>query len=172
MREKKVLVPLDGSPESEAIFSVIEEIAGPLDMEVVLFHAVQLPPIDALALPHTGAADELGVRERDAHEYLEELAGRLTAKGIRTDVRVRVGDPTREILAVVAEERADLIAMTTHGRSGFGRLLFGSVAEALLRSAPVPIFLMRMTKEALKLSTPAAQVRDGGSGEAGKRGPS
>lgn len=151
MRDKKVVVPLDGSPESEAIFPIIEEIAGPLDMEVLLLEVVPFPSIDALGLHHVSAVDELSVRQGNAQEYLEELVRRLTAKGIRAQTRVRTGDPTREILAAVGEEQADLIAMTTHGRSGLGRLLFGSVAEALLRSAPVPIFLMRMTKETLRV---------------------
>jgi nucleotide-binding universal stress UspA family protein len=96
-----------------------------------------------------------------ANEYLEYLAGRLTAKGIRAVAKVRIGDPSREILAAVAEEKVDLIAMTTHGRSGLGRLLFGSVAENLLRSAPVPVLLLRMTKEALKMPVSAAGERSG-----------
>jgi nucleotide-binding universal stress UspA family protein len=59
---------------------------------------------------------------------------------------VRRGEPAGEILAAAREAKADLIAMTTHGRSGFGRLLFGSVAEAVLRQSEVPVFLMRQTE--------------------------
>ncbi len=161
MREKKVLVPLDGSQESEAIFPVIEEIAGPLDWEIVLFQTVTIPPMDAIGLQHVAAADDLLLMQSRANEYLEYLAGRLTAKGIRAVAKVRIGDATREILAAVAEEKVDLIAMTTHGRSGLGRLLFGSVAENLLRSAPVPVLLLRMTKEALKMPVSAAGEQSG-----------
>jgi nucleotide-binding universal stress UspA family protein len=58
---------------------------------------------------------------------------------------VRCGEPVAEILAATTEAEADLIILTSHGRSGFGRLLFGSVAEAVLRRADVPVFLMRQT---------------------------
>ena len=51
-----------------------------------------------------------------------------------------------ELVAAAREPGADLIAMTTHGRSGFGRLLFGSVAEAVLRQAKIPVLLMRLTE--------------------------
>jgi nucleotide-binding universal stress UspA family protein len=63
---------------------------------------------------------------------------------VRTEVRR--GEPVEEIVRGAREVGADLIAMTTHGRSGFGRLLFGSVAEAVLREAELPVFLMRMTE--------------------------
>ena len=59
------------------------------------------------------------------------------------------GDPAREILAGAAETGADLIAMTTHGRSGLGRLLLGSVAQAVLRRADIPVFLMRLTESTI-----------------------
>ena len=59
---------------------------------------------------------------------------------------VRRGEPAEEILAGAREAGADLIAMTTHGRSGLGRLLFGSGAEAVLRQSEVPVFLMRQTE--------------------------
>lgn len=72
-----------------------------------------------------------------------EIMEALKAKGVRARGRVRIGDPAAEIVA-------DLIAMTTHGRSGLGRLLFGSVAEAVLRGSPIPVFLMKMTDAALE----------------------
>ena len=56
---------------------------------------------------------------------------------------IRRGRPADEILAAAQEGGVDLIAMATHGRTGLGRLLFGSVAEAVLRRAPVPVFMIR-----------------------------
>jgi nucleotide-binding universal stress UspA family protein len=63
---------------------------------------------------------------------------------------VRRGEPVEEIVECAREVDADLIAMTTHGRSGLGRWLFGSVAEAVLREAEIPVFLMRMTEAQVK----------------------
>ena len=85
-------------------------------------------------------------RRAEAEEYLAPIATELRAKGVRTTTMVRRGEPVEEILAGVREAGADLIAMTTHGRSGLGRLLFGSVAEAVLRQSEVPVFLMRQTE--------------------------
>ena len=66
-------------------------------------------------------------------------------RGIDARPIVRRGNPAAEIVTAARAEKADMIAMTTHGRSGLGRLLFGSVAEAVLRGAEVPVFLMRQT---------------------------
>jgi nucleotide-binding universal stress UspA family protein len=64
---------------------------------------------------------------------------------VTTDARY--GDPVTEIVAAAHESGADIIAMTTHGRSGITRLWFGSVAEAVLRRAAVPVLMMRLTKD-------------------------
>ena len=59
---------------------------------------------------------------------------------------MRSGAPAQEIVAAAREAGADLIAMSTHGRGGLGRLIFGSVAEAVLREAEIPVLLMRTTE--------------------------
>jgi nucleotide-binding universal stress UspA family protein len=77
---------------------------------------------------------------------LASVATGLRARGVRATTQVRFGNAVGEILAGAREAEADLIAMTTHGRGGLGRLLFGSVAEAVLRQAEIPVFLMRQTQ--------------------------
>jgi len=62
---------------------------------------------------------------------------------VTTDARS--GEPVAEIVAAARESGADIIAMTTHGRSGLGRILFGSVAGAVLRQAEIPVLMMRLT---------------------------
>lgn len=151
---QRVLVPLDGSPVAEAILPFIEQIAGPLDMEIMLLRVVPLTSLDVVAMAKEVRAGEPIMKEVEAQGYLEPLVGTLKAKGGRAGGRVRIGEPAAEIVAAAEEIGADLIAMTTHGRSGLGRLLFGSVAEAVLRGSPIPVFLMRMTEAALE--SPAA----------------
>src|SRR5262245_17465297 len=90
-----------------------------------------------------GVTEDLDSRLRDAAEYLAPLEIGLRARGIETVSAVRVGRAEDEILAAARAEATDLIAMSTHGRSGLGRLLFGSVAEQVLRHTDVPVFLMR-----------------------------
>jgi len=144
---KRVLVPLDGSMVAEAIVPFILEIAGPLDIDVALLRVIV--PTLPVVLESGGpiAADDVEKLREGAEEYLATVAADLRARGVRVTLAVRYGDAVAEILAGAREAEADLIAMTTHGRGGLGRLLFGSVAEAVLRHAEVPVFLMRQTKD-------------------------
>jgi nucleotide-binding universal stress UspA family protein len=76
------------------------------------------------------------------------MAHRLEGRGLRVRTVVGVGVPELTILEVATAEKADLIAMSTHGRRGLRRAVFGSVAEAVLRSAAVPVLMIRMTATA------------------------
>lgn len=138
---KRVIVPLDGSPLAEGVLPFILEVAGPLDVEVVLLRVIEHDVRGAYV-----HFDDIGALRGQAQTYLAPLAEELRARGVRVETAVRTGEPVDQILACTREAGADLIAMTTHGRSGLGRLLFGSVAEAVLRQADVPVFLMRLTK--------------------------
>ena len=146
---QRVLVPLDGSRVAEAILPFIEQIAGPLDIEILLVRVVPLTSMDVAAMAKEAQRGEPILKELDAQGYLEPLVASLKAKGVRAGARVRIGDPATEIVAAAKEINADLIAMTTHGRTGLGRLLFGSVAEAVLRGSPIPVFLLRTSEAAL-----------------------
>ncbi len=143
---KRVLVPVDGSEVAEAILPFILDIAGPLDLEIVLLQVNR--PMPSLAVEGSSALDveDVEARRDAALAYLAGLAAEMKAKGLDVETRVKRGEPVEEILAAAREEKADLIAMTTHGRTGPARLLFGSVAEGVLRHAAVPVFLMRQTE--------------------------
>jgi len=143
---KRALVPLDGSMIAEAIVPFILEIAGPLDMEVALLRVVvPAPPVVFEGSSHV-IVDDIDKLRAEAEEYLASIATALRARGVRVTIHVRAGDAVSQILAGAHEVDADLIAMTTHGRGGLGRLMFGSIAEAVLRQAEIPVFLMRQTK--------------------------
>lgn len=140
---KRVLVPLDGSELAESILPFLLNIAGPLDMAVVLLHVLEPVPPMAVEGTRQFVVDDLQKRRQDAREYLAPIAASLRARGVSADCEVRVGRADEAILTAARDTGTDLIAMSTHGRSGFGRLLFGSVAEQVLRQADVPVFLMR-----------------------------
>lgn len=145
---KSVLVALDGSATSETMLHFLVQIAGPLDMKVVLLQVVEpLTPVisDDMYRP---VLDDVEARQRDSEKYLEPIAAGLRARGVDATWEVRRGRPEDQILAAAAERPVDMIAMTTHGRSGVGRLLFGSVAEAVLRRATIPVLLLRQPRVA------------------------
>ena len=142
---KRALVPVDGSAVGETILPFILAIAGPLDMEVVLLRVVAPVPPMVIEAPRQIIEDAVQERQVDAEEYLAALAVELRNKGLRVETRLRLGAPAAEIVAGARETAADLIAMTTHGRSGLSRLMFGSVAEAVLRHSSIPVFLFRAT---------------------------
>jgi nucleotide-binding universal stress UspA family protein len=147
---KRVLVTLDGSPLAEAILPFITEIAGPLDMEVVLLRVVHPIPPQVVEGSRHVVLEDVEARLAEAREYLRPLAAQLAARGVRVRTEVRHGDTITEIIGCAKTMGADLIAMTTHGRGGLGRVLFGSIAEAVLRQAEIPVFLMRLTKSQMR----------------------
>ena len=142
----RVLVPVDGSDVAAAVLPFILGIAGPLDFEVMLLRVSQ--PVSPVALETTRyveVEDAEAVRA-EMEAYLKGLAATLESRGVRVKTLVRRGDPVTEILAAARDEKADLIAMTTHGRRGPARVLLGSVAESVLRHADVPVFMLRQTE--------------------------
>ena len=138
---KRVLVALDGSTAGEAVLRFLMEIAEPLGMTVLLLHVLE--PTAPQVVEGTVVIDDFEARRREAEEYLAPISAALRSRGIDTAWGIRRGRPAEEILAAARESGANLIAMATHGRTGLGRLLFGSVAEAVLRHAPVPVFMIR-----------------------------
>ena len=140
---KRILIPLDGSRLAEGILPFILQIAAPLDLEVVLVRVMQsvwTPPIEGTA------RFVANVPATTAREHLAPVAADLRHRGLKVTTDVRYGSPVTEILAAARETGADLIAMATHGRSGLSRLVSGSVAEAVLRQAEIPVLLMRLTE--------------------------
>jgi len=151
----KILVPLDGSEVSEGILPVAERLAGPRDLTISLLRVIEPLPPPAVAEMAVNVDELMAIERKEAQEYLAKVAEPLSDKGVRVEWTVNAGRSAGTIAAFASEARVDLIAMATHGRSGLGRLLFGSVAEEVLRSAPVPVLLFR---------APGPAARSGDSG--------
>ncbi|PYM96145.1 MAG: hypothetical protein DME04_02535 [Candidatus Rokuibacteriota bacterium] len=144
---RRALVPLDGSRIAEAVLPAFLPMAFPLQIDIVLVRVVvptvQSGPADET--PEAFAAAERAKERKlhEAREYLRVVAAMPLFDGLSVTTRVRTGQAPEQILDAARENDADLIAMTTHGRTGLRRLLFGSVAEAVLRTAHVPVFVLR-----------------------------
>jgi nucleotide-binding universal stress UspA family protein len=85
--------------------------------------------------------------EAGAHEYLAAVARDLDAKGVKTNREVAIGNSTDGIVWAAEREGAELIVMSTHGRSGIGRIVLGSVADAVVRRTSLPVILVRPTMD-------------------------
>lgn len=139
----RVVVPLDGSRLAEGTLPFIVQIAAPLDLEVMLVRVVE--PIVPQAIEGTTYfnVDDVGARRKESLRYLAPVAANLRRQGVRVTTDARHGEPVTEIVAVARKMGAGIIAMTTHGRSGLRRLLYGSVAERVLRQTEIPVLMMR-----------------------------
>jgi len=133
---KKILVPLDGSETAEAILPFAQEVASRCGAELLLATSVQQVGVWDAAL----TLQVMEKEEQVAGEYLEDQVGKL---GGKAGSRVLQGDAAEAILSCAENEGADLIAISTHGRSGLRRFLFGSVATKLLEASPVPVLFLR-----------------------------
>jgi nucleotide-binding universal stress UspA family protein len=139
---KRILVPLDGSSLAEAILPQVQELARTLGAELFLVRAVAahvFPGVDP-------TEQEVDVVQK-AEAYVAEVAGRLRDAGIPIHTAVRYGEAAEEILEHIGVNAIDLVAMSTHGRSGLTRLVLGSVAEQVVHHATVPVLLMRARGE-------------------------
>ena len=144
---RRALIPLDGSLVAEAILPAFLPLAHPLGMEVALLRVVvpTVKPVtvDDVAVEPPGAAPSIDRMLEEADAYLRAVAATPAFEGLKVVTTVRSGEAPHEIIASAREIGADVIAMTTHGRTGLKRLLFGSVAEAVLRMADIPVFMLR-----------------------------
>lgn len=143
----RILIPLDGSARSEAIVAHALRLGRALGAELTLLHVV-VPAILGPAAPFTTPTDFDPERTRrdevEARGNLEALAHQLAREGVVARVRVVMSDQVAPaILEECKRDGADLIALSTAGRSGLRRLLIGSVADKVLRRAEVPLLLHR-----------------------------
>ena len=138
MKAKKTLVPLDGSEMAEAA------IAPALEMAQAGATLILMRAADARILP---GVDVLGAQVRvvrEAEEYLAGVKAKLEKTGVKgVETHVWFGPAAPAVVEAARVQNVDLIVMSTHGRSGLGRIIFGSVAESVLRGTRVPIFLVR-----------------------------
>jgi len=137
---KKILVPLDGSKLAEKILSRVEWLAKIHDAEVTLLRVAI-----AGSFPGTDPVQHQLSVVREAEEYLAKVEGWLRDVGVRVNSVVRYGHDAQEIVDHARDRDFDLIAMSTHGRSGLAQFVLGSVANKVINTATVPILLYRPT---------------------------
>lgn len=144
---QKILVCLDGSKLAEQIMPYAAEQASRFGGSLVLFQVVSLAslptPIGIESVPVAVPNDQLAEAEAAARDYLESLALPLRRKGLKVECVTLVGHPAESIVSYAEENKFDLVAIATHGRSGLKRLVFGSVADHVIRKSGLPILLIK-----------------------------
>ncbi len=144
---KKILCPVDFSDASRSALQVASELARRFDGEVTVFHAYPLPGYtlpEGTVLPASGMLQELA-------DQTDALLARWKAEAIadgapRVSTEKAVGEPASEIVAAAEDGKFDAIVVGTHGRTGLAHVLLGSVAERVVRRAPMPVITVRPAK--------------------------
>ena len=148
---KHILVPLDGSELAETALPLARELARGFDAAVTLF-SVARPPYLAVEVgghAYTELLTDLRSQVRlETEQYLGRWQRRLQAEGRVVHQRIVEGEPVAElILDAVEDAGIDGIVMSTHGRGGVSRWVFGSVADKVLQQATVPVLLVRAQEQ-------------------------
>ena len=144
----QVVIPLDGSELAEGILPYVTEVIGNRGGHVHLL-SIAPAPRGITSTARTVPSSPPSPREegqdtgRELETYLSTVAMQLEPIAGDVRVSVRFGQPADEILAFASDVGADLIAMSTHGRSGISRWVFGGVADRVLRGATCPVLLVR-----------------------------
>jgi nucleotide-binding universal stress UspA family protein len=151
---KRILVPLDGSRLAEQALPYAEGLVEKFGSQLTLVQAIPPPPVLAIGelgvLPHD-FGPVLAEEERLASAYLLSVQKRLREKNIASKIAVLKGRSVADAIVDAAQqESSDLIVKTTHGRSGFSRWVYGSVATKVLEQAPCPVLLIRIRVEEMK----------------------
>ena len=143
---KNILVCLDGSSIAEQILPYATEEALRFNSKVILLQIIAIPAtVAGPAEPGlmAGLLEQAKREETQARTYLERIAAPLRQKGLEVQTVTLQGPPGETIVDFARKNNVGLITMATHGRSGLKRLVFGSVADHLLRSSGLPMLVIR-----------------------------
>ncbi len=134
-----IVVPLDGSELSEAALAYVAPLAAKLNSRIVLLHADGDPYIDMFGEVTTAPSYR---SQSSMSDYLNTICERLQAEGVECEAQRETGAAAAVILKYIEEHQPDLIAMSTHGRSGVRRMVVGSVTTTIVPRAQVPVLVV------------------------------
>jgi nucleotide-binding universal stress UspA family protein len=160
---QRILVPLDGSERAAMALHHAEAIANLANARLLLLQVIPsaamlvsetvaaspgvgLPTVDPFVSSSQYESVEQSLAD-EAQKTLNEAAAPLLASSLQVETVILKGTPAEAILAYADEQQIDLIAMSTHGRTGLARLVYGSVAESVLHRATCPVLLVRVAQD-------------------------
>lgn len=140
---RRIVAPTDFSDCAEEAWRLAQRAARRLGSEIVLVHVFVEPPVYGDP-PAVAAGWRVVVEaEKWVADELAKWAEEARKKGITVRTVVRMGSPSAQIVELASDEHADLVIMGTHGRGGVSRVLLGSVADRVIRTAPCPVLTVR-----------------------------
>jgi nucleotide-binding universal stress UspA family protein len=140
---RRVLHATDFSKASAPAFANALEWAKRMHAELRLVHVIPLPLVGDGYVSKDAYDGLMTAVRREAESRLAELAARARKAGVRTSAEVLTGVPHEQIVAAAKRGRADLVVVGTHGRTGFSRLVMGSVATRVIALARAPVLTVR-----------------------------
>jgi len=143
---EKILVCLDSSDLAEQVLPYAAEVAKRFNSKLILLEVTATP--SAIVEPTTGfyrasSPEAVLRRENEASEYLAGVAARLEGEGLDVEYLTQPGSPGKTIVSFAEDNGIGLIALATHGRSGLGKIAFGSVADFVMKSSGLPNLVIR-----------------------------
>jgi len=144
---RKILVPIDFSPSSDAALERAATMADAFSASLVVLHVYEAPVFVYPALPFLPIDDISLSIEKNARAGVDAVVRRFLASGRVVEGLVRQGSAWRVIDEVTREIGADLVVVGTHGRRGLERALVGSVAERVVRTSRVPVLTVRASEK-------------------------
>ena len=135
---RNILVPLDGSPIAEEILPQVKGLARLTGAQISLLRVALV-----YIFPGADPTERQVEATQKVYDYLESIEEQLKKESLNISTHVRYGHDATEILDHARQEDIDLVAMSTHGRTGVGRWALGSVSERVLRHSPKPVLLTR-----------------------------
>ncbi|MFP3903138.1 MAG: universal stress protein [Armatimonadota bacterium] len=139
----RILLTLDTSELAEQAVPHAVALARNFDAELYVLSVIPVLESDSPATAEMGWDSEIATTE----EYLAGIENALSSEGLTCHTELRRGNVAEEILIFSEKCEADVIVMSTHGRSGLGRWVYGSVTDRVLRYADIPVFLVRVDEE-------------------------
>jgi nucleotide-binding universal stress UspA family protein len=145
---KKILCPTDFSPPSLEALKRAIDLAGHFAAELWVVHVIPpVPPPAPVSDATFGLSFDLPLYQQElsasSETALKELLERQVPPGLSAHPVLASGDPAQEIIRTAEDQKIDLIVIATHGHTGWGRLIFGSVAEKVVRLAPCPVLTIK-----------------------------
>ena len=143
---KKILVPIDFSPSSEAALTQASAFAQQLHAEIHLVHVIPIFTATKMS-DYIPESEFIGGAEKEAKRQFDDFQADLGIKGIKVSSSIETGnDVTASILDVIRREHIDMLVVSTHGLTGWHPLVFGSIAEKLVKLVHIPVLLIRTAK--------------------------